>query len=56
VETLKILEKYDIIRRRTGAILLNPDIMFKGGVGKKGRSSALHGSTYRDHVDKMTES
>lgn len=35
VETLKILEKYDIIRRKTGVILLNPDIMFKGGVGKR---------------------
>jgi len=51
VETLKILENMTLQRRRTGAILLNPDIMLKVG-REKGRSSALHGSAYRDHVDK----
>lgn len=35
IETLKILEKYDIIRRKTGVVLLNPDVMFKGGTGKR---------------------
>lgn len=35
IDTLSILEKYNIIRRKTGVVFLNPDILFKGGVGKR---------------------
>ncbi|NJM90348.1 MAG: replication/maintenance protein [Hydrococcus sp. RU_2_2] len=35
VETLKVLEKYDIIRRKTGVIFLNPNVLFKGGTNKR---------------------
>lgn len=34
-ETLKILEKHDIIRRKLGAIFLNPNVLFKGGTAKR---------------------
>lgn len=35
VETLKVLEKYDIIKRKTGVIFLNPNVLFKGGTHKR---------------------
>jgi Firmicute plasmid replication protein (RepL) len=35
VETLKVLQKHDIITRRTGAILLNPNVIFRGGTSKR---------------------
>lgn len=35
VETLQALEKKDIIRRRTGVITLNPDVIFKGGTSAR---------------------
>jgi predicted transcriptional regulator len=31
IKSLKILEKHDIIKRKTGRIMINPDILFKGG-------------------------
>ncbi len=35
IETLKILQHYDIIRRKTGIIFLNPNVLFKGGLNKR---------------------
>lgn len=35
VETLKALEEKDIIRRQTGVITLNPDVIFKGGTSAR---------------------
>lgn len=35
VETLQALEKKDIIRRQTGVITLNPDVIFKGGTSAR---------------------
>lgn len=35
IETLKILQQHDIIRRKIGIIFLNPDVLFKGGIGKR---------------------
>jgi DNA-binding transcriptional regulator YhcF (GntR family) len=35
VETLQALEKKDIIRRQTGVITLNPDVIFKGGTSTR---------------------
>lgn len=35
IETLKILQSYDIIRRKTGIIFLNPNVLFKGGLNKR---------------------
>lgn len=34
-ETLKILEQHGIIKRVTGAVYLNPDVIFKGGKDKR---------------------
>lgn len=31
IKTLKVLEEHKIISRKTGAIMLNPDVIFKGG-------------------------
>ena len=31
IKTLKALEKHKIISRKTGSIILNPDVIFKGG-------------------------
>ncbi len=35
VRTLQILEKHDIIKRKTGVVMLNPNVIFKGGYGKR---------------------
>lgn len=35
VRTLQVLEKYDIIKRKTGVVMLNPNVAFKGGYGKR---------------------
>ena len=35
IETLKILQRYNIIRRKTGIIFLNPNVLFKGGLSKR---------------------
>lgn len=35
IETLKILEQHKIIKRKTGVVILNPDVIFKGGPNKR---------------------
>ena len=35
IETLKILEEHKIIKRKTGVVILNPDVIFKGGPNKR---------------------
>jgi DNA-binding transcriptional regulator YhcF (GntR family) len=35
VSTLKILEKHQIIRRKTGIIFISPDVIFRGGHAKR---------------------
>jgi DNA-binding Lrp family transcriptional regulator len=35
VSTLGALEKHDIIRRKTGVIMLNPGVIFRGTYGKR---------------------
>jgi predicted transcriptional regulator len=35
VRTLQILEKHDIVKRKTGVVMLNPNVAFKGGYGKR---------------------
>lgn len=35
VRTLQVLEKYNIIKRKTGVVMLNPNVIFKGGYGKR---------------------
>ena len=35
VRTLQILEKHNIVKRKTGVVMLNPNVVFKGGYGKR---------------------
>lgn len=35
ITTLKVLQKHDIIRRKTGVIILNPNVLFKGDTNKR---------------------
>lgn len=35
IDTLKILQKHDIISRKIGAIILNPNVLFKGDTNKR---------------------
>jgi hypothetical protein len=35
ITTLKILQIHDIIRRKTGVIILNPNVLFKGDTNKR---------------------
>jgi hypothetical protein len=35
VRTLQILEKHNIVKRKTGVVMLNPNVMFRGGYGKR---------------------
>jgi len=35
VRTLQVLEKHDIIKRKTGVVMLNPNVVFKGSYGKR---------------------
>lgn len=35
VRTLQVLEKHDIVKRKTGVVMLNPNVAFKGRHGKR---------------------
>ncbi len=35
IDTLKVLQKHDIIQRRIGVIMLNPNVLFKGDTTKR---------------------
>ena len=35
VTTLITLEKHDVIRRKTGVVMLNPNVVFRGNYGKR---------------------
>lgn len=50
VETLKILERHDILRRKTGVIFMSPDVVYKGS--RNGRLEVL--TRYRQ-LPKVTD-
>lgn len=35
IETLKVLEEHNIIRRKTGIVFVNPNVLFRGGTNKR---------------------
>lgn len=35
VRTLQVLKKHDIVKRKTGVVMLNPNVAFKGRYGKR---------------------
>jgi hypothetical protein len=35
IETLKVLEEHNIIRRKTGVVFVNPNVLFRGGTNKR---------------------
>ncbi len=49
IETLKILHQYDIIRRKTGIIFLNPNVLFKGGINKRQAVLIKYGELDRNY-------
>lgn len=54
-ETLKILEQYNIIKRVTGAVYLNPDVIFKGSKNKRmGVILEYHGIDDNDEYENVT--
>lgn len=51
IDTLKILEKHDIIRRKTGVIFLNPNVLFKGGTKKRHAILSIYHSNSSKFID-----
>lgn len=35
IETLKVLEEHNIIKRKTGIVFVNPNVLFRGGTNKR---------------------
>lgn len=53
IETLKILEQHKIIKRKTGVVVLNPDVIFKGSPQKR-MSILLQYHSLNDEDEKLT--
>jgi DNA-binding HxlR family transcriptional regulator len=54
VSTLKTLEKHDIIRRKTGVVVLSPNVIFKGSYSKR-MNVLMKYSEMKQHEQSTTE-
>ncbi|WP_181280727.1 replication/maintenance protein RepL [Aphanothece hegewaldii] len=55
VRTLQALEKHNIVKRKTGVVMLNPNVIFKGGYGKRMNVLMRYHSLFSEESTDRTE-
>lgn len=55
VRTLQALEKHNIVKRKTGIVMLNPNVIFKGGYGKRMNVLMRYHSLFEEEQTESTQ-